>query len=258
MSHAEQPTAAAEPGEEPVRISVCIPAYNEEGSIAAAVAEAVDVLGQIPGRHEVLVCDDGSHDRTWAILTELAAHHTPMLRPMQHEANQGYVAATRTLIQAARGRYIAQYPADREWRMSEIPRLLEAIEQGGYDVVIGVRRHKQYTLWRKLVSGAFHLTVAALWGRHFGDIGSIKLARASLWKLIPLGSPSAAGQAERLLIAYRNGARIGTLPVDHTARATGKSTYASPLQAVRAFLDVVKFRFSSRSRHRLPDGWRDG
>lgn len=242
-------------GEEPIRVSVCIPAYNEEAVIADAVAEAAEVLCDLPGRHEILVCDDGSGDRTWDILTALAEEQ-PMLRPIRHERNQGFVAATRTLTEAARGEYIAQYPADREWRMSDIPRLLEAMEQGGCDIVIGVRRHKQYGLWRKFVSGAFNLTVAVLWGKHFGDIGSIKLARARLWKLIPLGSSSAAGQAERLLIAHRSGARIGSIPVDHTARETGESRYASPLEAVRAFFDLVKFRLSRRGRARLPEGWR--
>ena len=237
-----------------LRVSVCIPAYNEEGVIADTVAEAAGVLSAMPGRHEILVCDDGSADRTREILSELAEQQ-PMLRLLRHPVNRGNPAAQRTLVEAARGELIVHIGADREWRMSEIPRLLEAIEQG-CDVVIGVRRRKQYSLWRKFVSAAYNLLVAVLWGKHFGDLGSIKMARARLWKLIPFGSTSAFIHAERLLIAYRNGARIGTIPVDHVARKTGRSKYTSPWQALRALADVVKFRFSRRSRIRLPGDWR--
>lgn len=254
MCTTQPPPPGEPPGDEPVLVSVLIPAYNEEAVIAETVAEAAEVLARMPGHHEILVCDDGSADRTWAILAELSGRY-PMLRAIRHKHNQGYPAATRTLAEAARGRYVAQYAADREWSMSEIPRMLAEIEKG-CDIVIGVRRSKDYSLWRKFVSGCFNWLVALLWGKHFGDIGSIKMARARLWSQIPFRSASAFGQAERLIIAHHNGARIRKILVGHVARDTGKSKYASPTQALRAFLDVVRFRFSARSRTRIPDDWR--
>jgi undecaprenyl-phosphate 4-deoxy-4-formamido-L-arabinose transferase len=161
--------------------------------------------------------------------------------------------AQKTLVEAARGEYIFHIGADREWRMAELPRMLELLEHGN-DIVIGVRRDKQYTPWRKLVSGGYNLLVALLWGRHFGDLGSIKMARASVWKRLPFDTRSAFVNAERVLIAHRSGARIATLPVDHAARKTGRSSYASPLQAARALRDLVRFRLSRRSRARLTFG----
>jgi len=243
---------AAEP--ESIRVSVCIPAFNEEEVIADTVAEAVAVLDGVPGRHEILVCDDGSTDRTWAILQELAPK-VPMLRPLQHETNQGNPVAQRTLVGAARGEIIFHIGADREWRMAEIPLMMAKLDEG-YDIVIGVRRDKQYTVGRKIVSSGFNWLVALLWGKHFGDLGSLKMARAALWKQLPFGSTSAFLHAERILIAYRNGARIATVPVDHMARTTGKSVYANPRQAVRALKELVAFRLSKRSRYQLPEGWR--
>ena len=56
--------------------------------------------------------------------------------------------------------------------------MMAALEAAGADIVIGVRRNKQYTPWRKLVSTSYNLLVALLWGKWFGDIGSLKLARA--------------------------------------------------------------------------------
>lgn len=241
--------------EEPIRVSVCIPAFNEEAVIADTVAEAEEALAGVPGRHEILVCDDGSSDRTWAVLEE-AAKGAPALRLLRHPENRGNPAAQRTLVEAARGEVIFHIGADREWRMAEIPRMLAKLEEG-YDIVIGVRRQKQYTLGRKVVSEGYNALVWLLWGQHFGDLGSIKMARASLWKALPFSSESAFIHAERILIAHRNGARIATIDVEHRRRETGESKYADPRQAVRAFVELVKFRLSPRSRTRL-SGWGSG
>jgi glycosyltransferase involved in cell wall biosynthesis len=242
------------PGDLAPRVSVCIPAYNEEELIAETVAEAAGVLRAMPGEHEILVCDDGSTDRTGEILEELAARE-PMLRPLRHGQNLGNPVAQRTLVGAASGDVIFHIGADREWRMAEIPRMLARLEEG-YDLVIGVRRDKQYTAGRKLVSWTFNALVWLLWGRHFGDLGSIKMARADLWKRLPFDSTSAFVHAERILIAHGSGARIATLPVDHFRRTTGESKFTDPRQAARAFADLVKFRLSRRSRRRVPIGSR--
>ena len=87
-----------------------------------------------------------------------------ILRVLRHERNLGNPAAQKTLVCAARGEFIFHIGADREWRMSEIHRMRAKLKEG-YDIVIGVRRNKQYTLGRKMVSEGFNLLVALLWGR---------------------------------------------------------------------------------------------
>ncbi len=229
-------------------ISVCIPAYNEEAVIAETVAEATETLSRIPGQHEILVCDDGSSDRTGAILAELAPTN-PLLRVLVHERNRGHPAALETLVNAAEGKYLFHIGADREWKMDEMIPMLAELEAGA-DIVVGVRRNKQYTPWRKLVSSGFNLLVAILWGKHFGDIGSLKMARARVWKPIPFRAGSAFVNAERLLLAYQAGARIAQVPVEHFARTAGKSSYASPRKAVDALVDLLKFRLETLGRRR--------
>lgn len=227
-------------------VSVVIPAFNEEACIEETVREAVDVLAGVPGEHEILVVDDGSRDDTWAILERLAAE-IPLLRPLRHDENRGLAAAQRTLVTAARGRYIFHIGADGEFRMADMVPMLAALEAGN-DICIGVRRDKRYTRWRKFASLSYNALVALLWGRHFGDLGSIKMARASIWKRVPFRARSAFVNAERVLIAYRNGARVTTVPVSHGARRGGTSKYASPLESLRALRDLISFRLSSQSR----------
>ncbi|HUH00383.1 MAG TPA: glycosyltransferase family 2 protein [Kofleriaceae bacterium] len=234
----------------PTRISVCVPAYNEEAVIAETVAEALETFDQLPGQHELLVVDDGSADRTWEII-EALAEQDGRLRVFRHSDNRGLAAAQRTLIGNAQGEYIFHIGADREWRMREMIPMLAALERG-YDICIGVRRDKKYSLGRRIASAGFNWSVALLWGEHFGDLGSIKLARASLWKRIPIRSGSAFVNAERVLIARRNGARIVKVPVEHTYRSTGTSKFASPVQSLRALRDLVRLRFAPASLYEIP------
>lgn len=215
--------------------------------------EAAEVLEGLEGEHEVLVVDDGSTDRTLELLRELETE-IPSLRVLVHQQNRGLAAAIKTVVTASRGKYVAQIGADQEWRMDEFPKMLATLKAGA-DVCIGVRRSKQYSLWRKIVSTSYNLTVAALWGKHFGDLGSIKMARGDLWRSIPFESNTAAVNARRILIAYSNGAQVATVPVDHVARRVGVSRLSGPTQAVRAFVDLLQFRVSAKSRQHIPP-WR--
>jgi len=233
-------------------VSVCIPAFNEADIIAETIAEAATVLAALPGDHEIVVVDDGSQDDTWNILQDLRSHFSQLVT-VRHPSNQGIAAAQKSLVTAAGCEYVFHIGADRQWRMAEIPRLLAKLHEDKSDIIIGVRTNKQYTPWRKFVSASFNLLVALLWGKHFGDLGSIKLAKTRLWKQIPFGTRSAFVHAQRLLIAHRNGARIATIPVEHLPRLTGESKFTSPFQAMHGFLELVRFRFSALSRYQLPN-----
>src|SRR5579859_3770322 len=83
------------------RLSLILPAYNEEAGIHQAVTEADAALSELVSDYEILVVDDGSSDRTGAIVAELAEHR-PRVRLFKHEYNRGYGAALRTGFDAAR------------------------------------------------------------------------------------------------------------------------------------------------------------
>lgn len=236
---------------EAIEVSVCIPAYNEEALIEGTVHAGVTILQRIPGCHEILVVDDGSVDGTWQRLERLR-EEVPMLRTIRHPTNRGNPAAQRTLVEAARGRYIFHIGADQEWPMTELIGMHATIREG-FDIVIGVRTRSSYSLGRRLLSACFNGGVRLLWGADFGDLGSVKLARAELWKRLPARSDSAFIHAERLLAARSNGARIARVPVEHRTRRAGSSSYGSLKEAWRAFLDMLHFRASGSDRMHLTD-----
>jgi glycosyltransferase involved in cell wall biosynthesis len=224
-------------------------AYNEEAVIANTVRDCITVLNQIPGAHTILAVNDGSTDRTGEILQNLAAQY-PQLRVLVHPENRGVAQAQRWLIREAQGDLIFHMAADGEWRASELHGLLAKLSQG-YDIVIGVRRHKHYSAYRKGVSWLYNMLTLVLFRKNLRDIGSIKLVRAELWKRLPAESKSAFFLPEKILLASRNRARIGFVPVDHVWRATGRSKFNNPLRALEAFVELVQFWWSPRSRQRL-------
>src|SRR5579884_3206809 len=71
------------------RLSLVLPAYNEEAGIRQAVTEACAALGELTRSYEVLVVDDGSHDGTAEIVAEMAASR-PQVRLLRHGRNRGY------------------------------------------------------------------------------------------------------------------------------------------------------------------------
>jgi glycosyltransferase involved in cell wall biosynthesis len=120
------------------RLSVIIPCYNEEATLAACV-ERVLRLGAAPDLAlEILIVDDCSGDRSPEIAQDLSRAH-PEIRALRHERNQGKGAALRTGFREATGDYVAVQDADLEYDPLELRGLLGPLRNGQADVVYGSR-----------------------------------------------------------------------------------------------------------------------
>jgi glycosyltransferase involved in cell wall biosynthesis len=138
--------AISEPAAEPVALSVVMPAYNEQDSIADAVADVQrHVFSAVPGA-ELVVVDDGSKDRTGAMLDSLAGAE-PRLRVI-HRKNGGHGPALITGMDSARGEYLFLIDSDRQIDLADFPALWQA--RRGHDAVFG-RRRKRHDPWLRLV-----------------------------------------------------------------------------------------------------------
>ena len=122
----------------------CIPAYNEEKTIASVVVQALKYVDQ------VVVCDDGSEDMTSEIATGLGA------AVIRHERNMGYGMALQSLFKEARrlgADIMVTLDGDGQHDPKEIPRLVKPFESGDVDIVIGSRfldgSHSEAPRWRK-------------------------------------------------------------------------------------------------------------
>jgi glycosyltransferase involved in cell wall biosynthesis len=112
-------------------ISVVIPAFDEEAAIASVVGEIDATLRRSGVPAEILVVDDGSHDRTAQAAADAGA------RVLRHRSNRGYGAALKTGITAASHDIIAIIDADGTYPVEPLPRLLA--ELANADMVVGAR-----------------------------------------------------------------------------------------------------------------------
>src|SRR5687768_15885670 len=115
-------------------LSVLIPLYNE----AVTIATVVRRVRALPIDHEIVVIDDGSTDGSRIVLGELEREGLIDL-VLLHPENRGKGRAIRTGIEHARGDVMVIQDADLEYDPSELPRLLELIEDGRADAVFGSR-----------------------------------------------------------------------------------------------------------------------
>jgi glycosyltransferase involved in cell wall biosynthesis len=118
-----------------MRISIVVPAYNEEPTIQR-VLEAL--VREVPELYEVIVVDDGSSDGTAACVEQFAAAE-PRIRLIRQPANQGKTAALRAGFAATTGEIVLVQDADLEYDPVDISVLVEPIQHGKADVVYGSR-----------------------------------------------------------------------------------------------------------------------
>ena len=124
-----------------MKLSILIPAYQEERSIAEVLARvsAVD-LAPLGVEREIIVCDDGSRDATAERVSGFAAAHPESaVRLVRHPSNRGKGRAIRTALEYATGDYVLIQDADLEYEPSDYPALLRPALEHGADVVYGSR-----------------------------------------------------------------------------------------------------------------------
>jgi glycosyltransferase involved in cell wall biosynthesis len=214
-------------------LSIVIPAFDEEASIAQTIADALAVGARVTAELEVIVCNDGSRDATG----ELA--RAAGIRVLDRQVNRGIEASMRALYAHARHDWIFLMSADRQWPMTALEPMAEAAAAGA-DFVIGVRPNKRevYTRYRRIVSWGYERIVRTL-GAPGGDPGSIKLARRELLHAA-VAARGVFAEGERVIRAARGGARVVEVPVEFHRRGAGKATGARRDVVTRALVDAVR------------------
>jgi len=138
-----------------MRISIIVPAYNEEKTIANVLNA---LLREVPDVFEILVVDDGSKDQTAQITERLVQQHS-QIRLIRQVPNQGKTAALRAGFAASSGDVVLIQDADLEYDPVDIPGLVEPILRGQADVVYGsrfmIRRASRVLYFRHYLANQF-------------------------------------------------------------------------------------------------------
>ena len=227
-------------------LSVIVPFYNEEESIAAmhaAIVRAVEPLG-VP--FEMVFVDDGSKDRTLEVATEIA-RLDERVRVVKFRRNYGQTPAMAAGIEQANGRILVTMDGDLQNDPADIEHFLAKINEGN-DIVVGWRFNRQDKLIsRKIPSRIANWLIGKVTGVPIKDNGcSLKAYRGALIKAIPLYS-----EMHRFIPAMASiaGPRIAEIKVRHHARQFGQSKYGlSRIYKVLLDLMVIKTVASFTSR----------
>ncbi|MBN8820658.1 MULTISPECIES: glycosyltransferase family 2 protein [unclassified Spirosoma] len=203
----------------PPYLSIVVCVYNEAGNCQPLVRQLQQSLSAFD--YELIYVNDGSTDQT---LLELRALVHDRLRILDLQKNYGQSAALQAGIDAARGEYIVTMDGDLQNDPTDIPQMLTLAIEGDYDLVAGIRAHRQdNALLRKWPSRLANGLIARTTGIRWTDYGcTLKIFRADLAKRLKI-----YGELHRFIpiLAYLEGARMIQAPVRHHARQAGKSKY---------------------------------
>jgi len=200
-------------------LSVVIPIKNEEATIAALASEIERALTGSPYSWEALWVDDGSTDRSLAILQALPAPH----RWLTFDRNHGQSAAFAAGFRHARGQWIGTLDGDGQNDPLDLPRQLAYALEHQVDMVNGIRAKRADNLVRKCSSRLANGFRNLITGRTASDVGcSTRVMRTVCVENLPFFHGN-----HRFLptLVAMHGFTMAEIPVNHRPRAAGASKY---------------------------------
>lgn len=221
------------------KISVVIPLFNEEDNVNPLYNKVTESLGNTFSDYEIIFVDDGSKDKTFALLKELGSRDSHV-RVISFRRNFGQTAAMAAGFDHAEGDIIVPMDGDLQNDPADIPLLVEKIEEG-YDVVSGWRKsRKDPFLNRKLPSMIANKLISRITGVALHDYGcSLKAYRREVIENLRL-----YGEMHRFIPALASwaGAKVTEIPVNHLPRQFGKSKYGIS-RTFKVVLDLITVKF---------------
>nr|MBI4156726.1 glycosyltransferase family 2 protein [Candidatus Woesearchaeota archaeon] len=148
-----------------VNISIVIPAYNEQDSIAKTIQEIKEVLSKSKNKYEIITVNDGSKDNTSEILKSIKN-----IIIINHPYNKGYGASIKTGIKNSKYDWILITDSDNTYPIKDIPKLISYIEN--YDMIIGARKKDNIPILRKPAKAFLSLLANFLTNRKIPDLNS--------------------------------------------------------------------------------------
>jgi undecaprenyl-phosphate 4-deoxy-4-formamido-L-arabinose transferase len=218
-----------------VKLSVVIPVYNEEAGLAALFARLYPALDALRLSYEVIFVNDGSRDRSAAILREQFQRRPEVTRVILLNGNFGQHMAILAGFERTRGERVVTLDADLQNPPEEIARLLAKMDEG-HDYVGGVRAERHDNAFRRIGSRAMNAVRARITHIHMTDQGC--MLRAYSRGIVD--AINACREASTFIpaLAYTFAHSPTEVEVAHETRAAGESKY-SLYGLIRLNFDLV-------------------
>lgn len=224
-------------------VSILIPAYNEEQSIENALIENIKILNISHYDYEIIIVDDGSTDRTLAIIQK-GFSNNPRIKVFS-KINGGFGSAIKYGIKKCSKDYVLCIPVDSPLTKEVFDQFNQHFNKG--DVLVAFRKKRLGYTWRmKLNSSLFHFLVTNLFHIKLNDFNWIHAYRRTIFDKINIEYSGIFMLAEVLIKAKRNNLSIIEFPVDMIKRSGGVATAGSWRAALKTLGDLLHFYFSRR------------
>lgn len=229
------------------KVSIVVPVYNEEGNVTELHKEICNVCNENNYTFEIIFVDDGSTDRTLEICKSLRP-----LKLIQMRKNFGQTAAMDAGIKASRYDYIVTMDGDRQNDPSDIPHMIDYLEENDLDVVSGWRKNRKDTFMKKFTSRGANFLRHMIVHDGIHDSGcSLKVYRRECFEGMNL-----YGEQHRFIPALLKikGFTVGEVIVNHRPRIAGVTKY-NWKRTIKGFVDMISVwfwnKFANRPLHLL-------
>lgn len=227
-----------------MKISIIIPAYNEEKTITLVLDKVLSVTLPEGMAREIIVVNDGSRDQTAEVLNRYDNRHDVKIL---HQTNQGKTAALVRGVAEAAGDIVLIQDADLEYDPVQYPALLDPILKGEVDVVYGsrflgnIKDMRWINNWANRVS---NWTLRVLYRVNLTDINTCyKVFKREVIQGIHIHSRNFAFEAEVTVKLIRRGIRIKEVPIEYIARSHREGKKIRWTTALEMYWPIIKYRF---------------
>jgi dolichol-phosphate hexosyltransferase len=236
-----------------LKLSILIPAYNEETTVGVAVKRLLDI--RYPCDIELVIVNDGSVDNTMEVLSGI---DDPRVVVSEHPVNRGKGAAVRTAAAMATGDYMLIFDADLEYSADDIISLLSPLQRGDAQVVYGVRTFgasTAHSFWFVIGNRVNTFTANALFNTWISDLHScLKLLPLSMFRQLPVKENGFGLDTELTAMLLARGVRPYEVPIHYKARSREegkKLTWGDGVEATWILLRVRMKKALSDRRARM-------
>jgi len=231
-----------------MKLSIVIPAYNEESTIEEIITKVKEVALPQGLTKEIIIINDGSKDRTAERLSQYSGQSGILIL---HQSNQGKTSALLTGFKNATGDILLIQDADMEYDPNQYAQLLQPILDGQTEVVYGSRflgrilGMEPVNRWANEISNR---TFSFLYGVKLTDINTCyKVFTRRSWEGMTITSKNFAFETEFTVKLLARGCAIKEVAIDYSARSRKAGKKINWTTALEMFWPIIKYRFISKA-----------
>lgn len=231
-------------------ISVVVPLFNEDESLPELTAWIDKVMTENNFNYEIILVDDGSTDRSWAVIEELRLQNSA-IKGIKFRRNYGKSAALNVGFEAAQGNVVITMDADLQDSPDEIPELYRRIKEEKLDLISGWKKKRYDPITKTIPTKLFNAATRKMSGIELNDFNcGLKAYRSDVIKTIEV-----YGEMHRyipVIAKWAGFSKIAEQVVEHRARKYGTTKFGFS-RFINGFLDLLSIffvgKFGKRPMH---------